>query len=78
MELESNDLYIIRKVHRLSMQEMGEALGVSAGYVNHIEKEYEPLTDRMKERLIETFELSPYKINEIRHVYEQYKFTRSI
>lgn len=70
--IDSETLYIIRKVHMLSMTRMAETLGVSTGYVNNIEKKREPLTDNVRRVLIGTLELTPEKLEEIKKVYQTY------
>lgn len=62
----------VRAVYRLSMRQFAEKLGISTGYVNHIEKDREPLTDSVRRKLIAAFELTPEKVAEVRRIYLDY------
>jgi DNA-binding transcriptional regulator YiaG len=70
--LDAQTFFIIRKVYRMSMMQMAETLGISTGYVNHIEKEREPLTDNVRRSLIRKLDLSPEKVSQIKAIYQTY------
>jgi len=71
--MDCETFYQIRKVYRMPMKQFAEVLGISTGYVNHIEKSREPLTDAVRLRLIKVFDLTPEKVTEIRRIYEDYR-----
>ena len=72
LPINAGDLYRIRKVHRLSMAQMAALLDISATYINQLEKNREPITDNVKTKLIDRFDLTVEKLQEIRDTYEKF------
>lgn len=70
----SDYMHVIRKAYRLTLAEMGEALGISTAYVHAIEQKREPLTDNVRKKLIEVFQLTPKKLQEIERDFDKYTF----
>jgi len=70
----SDYMHVIRKAYRLTLAQMGEALGISTAYVHAIEQKREPLTDNVRKKLIEVFELTPQKLKQIERDYRKYTF----
>jgi transcriptional regulator with XRE-family HTH domain len=66
------ELKKIRQVYHMSLTEMSELLGVSAGHLCHIEKGRYRLTEDVKRRLIERLELTPEKVWRILEVYDEF------
>lgn len=69
----NNQLFhVIRKVHRLSMSEYGKLLGISQTYVARIESDHEPVTENVRYKLVNRFNLDNEKVREIMKTYEKY------
>lgn len=66
---ESN-LAIIRKVYRLSCEEIGALMGVSGQFVSYVERGARNLPAKRAEKLAEILALTPEKLALIIEVYE--------
>src|SRR5690606_6947617 len=51
MEISAVELKKIRKVYRLTLEQMAELLGISAGHLSHVENGHYRLTEKVKARL---------------------------
>ncbi|WP_088006577.1 helix-turn-helix domain-containing protein [Indiicoccus explosivorum] len=65
-------LYRIRRVHALTVAQMGALLGVTDGYVSQMETGYAPITRRMERKIIEAFNLTPNTMRGITLYYNRF------
>jgi transcriptional regulator with XRE-family HTH domain len=63
----------IREVHGMSMSQFGELLNVSKAQVCFIEKGERPLSDRIRQTLIDEFLLTRESITEMLTIHNRYK-----
>lgn len=66
-------LYRIRKVHGLTLKEMGAILGVSHVYIHRVESGEDRMTERMQRKVIEAFDLNPNKMRAITQTYLKFQ-----
>lgn len=69
----SDNLRIVRLVYRLSQAEFGALAGVSAAYINQVERGKRSLSDRVRRTLIDELAMTPEKITRIYEIYHEYK-----
>ncbi|MED4729194.1 MULTISPECIES: helix-turn-helix domain-containing protein [Aneurinibacillus] len=74
MTINTETLYQIRFVYRLSLEELGTLVGVSKSHLHRVEKGERPLSDRLRQGLIEVLELDENKLQRIKDIY--YEFTK--
>ncbi|MED0670209.1 helix-turn-helix transcriptional regulator [Aneurinibacillus aneurinilyticus] len=74
MTINTETLYQIRFVYRLSLEELGTLVGVSKSHLHRVEKGERPLSDRLRQGLIEVLELDENKLQRIKNIY--YEFTK--
>jgi len=72
MNISATELKKIRKVYRLTLEQMAELLGISAGHLSHVENGHYRLTEKVKARLIERFQLTPDKLERILATYDEF------
>ncbi len=75
MNITALDFARIRHVYHLTMDEYGLLLGITAAYVNNIEKGKCRFTERVKQRLVEELELTPEKLQRILSIYDEYQLS---
>ncbi len=71
MYLTADDFYKIRKVYRLTLEDIGALCSVSAAYINMVEKGKRNLSERVKRRLIAELQLTPDKLARILAIYNE-------
>ena len=76
MNISATELKKIRKVYRLTLEQMAELLGISAGHLSHVENGHYRLTEKVKARLIDQFQLTPDKLARINAVYDEFSLPR--
>ncbi|MFT9848974.1 helix-turn-helix domain-containing protein [Aneurinibacillus sp. REN35] len=74
MTINADTLHQIRFVYRLSLDELGVLVGVSKSHLHRVEKGERPLSDRLRQDLIEALELNESKLQRIKSIY--YEFTK--
>jgi transcriptional regulator with XRE-family HTH domain len=70
MIITRDDFIKIRKMYRLSQNQMGHILGIKQAAVSRVENKYNRLTEENKEILIKHFNLTPEKLAFIRGTFE--------
>lgn len=76
MDISAVELKKIRKVYRLTLEEMSELLGISAGHLSHLERGNYRLTEKVKTRLIAQFKLTPEKLSRILSAYDEFSLPK--
>ncbi|GED14420.1 hypothetical protein TS65_09340 [Aneurinibacillus migulanus] len=72
MMINAETLYQIRFVYRLSLDELGALIGVSKSHLHRVEKGERPLSDRLRQSLIEALELNESKLQRITDIYYEF------
>lgn len=76
MKLTADEFYKIRKVYRLTQDELGALCNVTAAHINMIEKNKRNLTERVERRLIEELQLTPDKLACILAIYNEFNLKK--
>jgi len=72
MRIDNERFRKIRKVYQLTTTELAEILGYSQTYVSAIDRGIEPVSDNVKDRLIQALNLNPIKLREIELTFEKF------
>lgn len=67
----ADNLRKIRLVYRLSQAEFGALAGVSASYINQVERGKCCLSDRVRRALTDELEMTPDKLAQILRLYDE-------
>jgi transcriptional regulator with XRE-family HTH domain len=76
MNLTADEFYKIRKVYRLTQEDVGALCNVSTSYINMIEKNKRKLTERVGRRLVEELQLTPDKLTCILAIYNEFNLKK--
>ncbi|MFF8783315.1 helix-turn-helix domain-containing protein [Streptomyces sp. NPDC015140] len=71
MRINANEARLIRKVYRLTLEDMAALCDVSTSLIHKIENGQRNLSDRVQQRLVNEFELTPDKLARITAIYEE-------
>lgn len=72
MQLSSEQFKKIREVYRLTQLELAELLGISQGYVTHVEVGRRKLSRNVSEKLTDKLGITPEKMARINEMYEEF------
>jgi len=73
MRITADDAYRIRKVYRLTLEDMAALCGCSTSLINKIEKKQRSFSEKIMRRLIEELQLTPEKLARILEVYNEFE-----
>jgi len=71
MQITPETLSKVRKVYRLTQAEIGALCDVSDAYINMIERGKRPVSDRLRNKLIDELAMTPDKLARILENYEE-------
>jgi transcriptional regulator with XRE-family HTH domain len=78
MKVSVDEMYRIRKVYRLTVDEMGALCDVSGALISMIEKGKRNLTEAVQRRLIEELTLDENKLQKLLAHYDEYEIRGNI
>ena len=76
MQLTADDFRKIKEVYRMTNEEMGAVLGISPQHVGRIINGRRNLTQRVANRVIERFDLTPDKLERIYAAYDEFSLLK--
>lgn len=71
MRINADEARLIRKVYRLTLEDMAALCEVSISLIHKIENGQRNLSDRVQQRLVNEFELTPVKLARITAIYHE-------
>lgn len=71
MRITADEARLIRKVYRLTLEDMAALCDVSISLISKVEKGHRKLSDRLQQRLVNEFELTPDKLARILEIYNE-------
>lgn len=71
MRITADEARLIREVYRLTLEDMAALCDVSISLISKVENGHRKLSDRLQQRLVNEFELTPDKLARILAIYNE-------
>lgn len=70
--LTADNLFKVRKVYRLTQEDIAALADVSTAFINQIERKKRPLSDRVRLKLTEELGITPDRLSRILALYDEF------
>ena len=70
--LTADNLFKVRKVFRLTQEDVAALADVSAAFINQIERKKRPMSERVRTKLTDELGLSAEKLSRILSLYDEF------